>query len=302
MGLKNTYQAKKRFTKVPVSKTGMWYQDRDVVVPSNQITMKGPQGQLDYFDSPIMGTGMQSGQTQVMQPGGEYSFPNDNSVYERKMQGGGISGNSELALDLASMIPGPVGMMASGLGLFNDLYQGDWVGAGLNTTNILTGGTSKGLMSVARLASNAGARNAANLLASGSRNLNRTSRVINNYTKPIDTTRNVLNSSVIYPTQFGGYEDNLRPNTPTRPDWYNSQQWDKAMKSQMQKGGSFISNTRIFDFMQPSKTNSKILTDVLNKLPAAAPIIGGVGVGASQLQEKKYGGLQTSYKKTKRFK
>lgn len=89
MGLKNTYQARKRFTKVPVSKTGMWYQNGDVVVPSNQITMKGPQGQLDYFDSPIMGTGMQSGQTQVMQPGREYSFPNDNSVYERKMQNGG---------------------------------------------------------------------------------------------------------------------------------------------------------------------------------------------------------------------
>lgn len=75
--------------KTPTRKTGMWYRDGDVIVPSNQITMKGPQGQLDYFDFPIMGTGMQSGQTQVMQPGGEYSFPNDNSVYERKMQNGG---------------------------------------------------------------------------------------------------------------------------------------------------------------------------------------------------------------------
>ena len=89
MGLKNTYQARKRFTKVPVSKTGMWYQDGDVVVPSNQITMKGPNGESDYFNSPIMGTGMQSGQTQVMYPGREYSFPNDNSVYETKMQIGG---------------------------------------------------------------------------------------------------------------------------------------------------------------------------------------------------------------------
>ena len=54
MGLKNTYQARKRFTKVPVSKTGMWYQDGDVVVPSNQITMKGPNGESDYFNSPII--------------------------------------------------------------------------------------------------------------------------------------------------------------------------------------------------------------------------------------------------------
>jgi hypothetical protein len=90
MGLKNTYQTRKRFSKVPVDKTGMWYQDGNVVVPSNQITMKGPNGEPNYFNSPIMGIGMQSGQTQVMQPGREYFFPNDNSVYERKMQSGGL--------------------------------------------------------------------------------------------------------------------------------------------------------------------------------------------------------------------
>jgi hypothetical protein len=89
MGLKNTYQARKRFTKTPVKSTGMWYQDGDVVVPSNQITMKGPQGQPNYFNSPILGIGMQSGQQQVMQPGREYLFPNDQSVFETKMQNGG---------------------------------------------------------------------------------------------------------------------------------------------------------------------------------------------------------------------
>jgi len=52
--------------------------------------MKGPQGQSNYFDSPIMGIGMQSGQTQVMQPGEEYFFPQDEAVYERKMQYGGL--------------------------------------------------------------------------------------------------------------------------------------------------------------------------------------------------------------------
>ena len=90
MGLKNTYQARKRFTKTPVKSTGMWYQDGDVVVPSNQITMKGPQGQPNYFNSPILGVGMQSGQQQVMQPGREYLFPNDQSVFETKMQNGGL--------------------------------------------------------------------------------------------------------------------------------------------------------------------------------------------------------------------
>jgi hypothetical protein len=248
MALKNTYQARKRFTKTPVKSTGMWYQEGDVVVPSNQITMKGPQGQLDYFDSPIMGTGMQSGQTQVMQPGREYLFPNDQSVYETKMQGGGISGNSELALDVASMIPGPVGMMASGLGLFNDLYQGDWVGAGLNTANILTGGTSKGLMSAARFASNTGARNVANLLASGSRNLNRTSKVINNYTKPIDTSRNILRTPN-YSTEPGGYQDNTRVAPVVRP-----------FKPKMQSGGLFPVGP--YDEMMAPKEGNYLLPDI----------------------------------------
>jgi hypothetical protein len=72
--------------KTPVRKTGMWYQNGDVVVPSSEITMKGPNGEKDYFDSPIMGIGMLSGDTQVMQPGQDYSFPNDNAVYEKKMQ------------------------------------------------------------------------------------------------------------------------------------------------------------------------------------------------------------------------
>jgi hypothetical protein len=50
--------------------------------------------------------------------------------------------------------------------------------------------------------------------------------------------------------------------------------------------GQFLSNTRIFDFMAPTKTNSKILTEVLNKLPAAVPVGAGVGLGASQLNKK----------------
>jgi hypothetical protein len=74
--------------KLPVRKTGMWYQDGDVVVPSNEITMKGPEGEKDYFDSPILGIGLLSGDTQVMQPGQDYTFPKDNAVLETKMQKG----------------------------------------------------------------------------------------------------------------------------------------------------------------------------------------------------------------------
>lgn len=74
--------------KLPVRKTGMWYQDGDVVVPSNEITMKGPDGEKDYFDSPILGIGLLSGETQLMEPGKDYLFPNDDAVLEKKMQMG----------------------------------------------------------------------------------------------------------------------------------------------------------------------------------------------------------------------
>lgn len=81
---------KQRVSPTPVDETGMWYQDKDVVVPSNKITMKGPEGEDDYFDEPIVGTGMQSGKSVVMQPGEDYEFPDDDSVYESKqMQLGG---------------------------------------------------------------------------------------------------------------------------------------------------------------------------------------------------------------------
>jgi len=83
--------------KTPVNSKGMWYQDGDVVVPSNQITMKGPNGEKDYFDSPILGIGMLSGDSQVMQPGQDYSFPNDNAVFEKKMQMGAKT--KDLTLD-----------------------------------------------------------------------------------------------------------------------------------------------------------------------------------------------------------
>ena len=82
--------------KTPVRKTGMWYQDGDVVVPSNEITMKGPNGEKDYFDSPILGIGMLSGDSQVMQPGEDYLFPKDNAVFEKKMQMGAKVKNQDM--------------------------------------------------------------------------------------------------------------------------------------------------------------------------------------------------------------
>lgn len=85
--------------KLPVRKTGMWYQDGDVVVPSNEITMEGPNGEKDYFDSPIMGIGLQSGKSQVMLPGENYFFPEDDAVLEKKMQ---IGAKIKPSLDFVS--------------------------------------------------------------------------------------------------------------------------------------------------------------------------------------------------------
>jgi hypothetical protein len=80
---------KQRVSPTPVDETGMWYQNDDVIVPSNKITMKGPNGEDDYFEKPILGVGMQSGKQVMMQPGEEYEFPEDKEVYETQMQLGG---------------------------------------------------------------------------------------------------------------------------------------------------------------------------------------------------------------------
>jgi hypothetical protein len=76
--------------KIEVSKKGLWDKSRkQVIVPSNRITMKGPNGEQDFFKKPVVATGLQSGQKVMMQPGGEYYFPNDKAVHEVRMQDGG---------------------------------------------------------------------------------------------------------------------------------------------------------------------------------------------------------------------
>jgi hypothetical protein len=76
--------------KIEVSKKGLWDKSRkQVIVPSNRITMKGPNGEQDFFKKPVVATGLQSGQKVMMQPGGEYYFPNDKAVHEVRMQKGG---------------------------------------------------------------------------------------------------------------------------------------------------------------------------------------------------------------------
>jgi hypothetical protein len=279
MALKNTYQARKRFTKTPVKSTGMWYQEGDVVVPSNQITMKGPQGQPNYFNSPILGVGMQSGQQQVMQPGREYLFPNDQSVFETKMQNGAINltkdiralntnpqkNNFNSALTTADMvtdvmqmghfIPHPIGQAVG--------YVGDVLGAGVDLTQSSIN-ASEGDYQGAAINLGLG------LLpgAVGKRGYKRANSLISGkgsgYYRPLQALPHLKNNPVIKQglmfnkatlganaleigsnvnfnnnrsNDFGGYQDNTRVAPVVRPNWYNSEQWDKAIKSQMQNGG-----------------------------------------------------------------
>ena len=89
-GVSSKYRNLAAGKKIDVSKKGLWdKKKKQVIVPSNRITMKGPNGEQDFFKKPVVATGLQSGQQVMMQPGGEYYFPNDKAVHEVRMQSGG---------------------------------------------------------------------------------------------------------------------------------------------------------------------------------------------------------------------
>ena len=62
---------------IPISSNGVYdYPNQEVIVPTNgSITMQN----VDY---PILGVSMETGEQQMMQPGGEYYFENTNNVHE----------------------------------------------------------------------------------------------------------------------------------------------------------------------------------------------------------------------------
>jgi len=83
-------KSKVQSKKIDMSKRGLWDKNKNkVIVPSNRITMKGPKGEQDFFKRPVLATGLQSGKQVLMQPGREYYFPNDEQVFEKRMQDGG---------------------------------------------------------------------------------------------------------------------------------------------------------------------------------------------------------------------
>jgi hypothetical protein len=179
-------QLKQNLKPVPVSQTGMWFQDKDVIVPSNRITMKGPDGSKDYFKEPIIGQGVQSGEVKVMQPGKEYHFPNDKQVFEKRMQSGG-----EFLLGAASFAPPPYGTAAGLASAGINLYQGDLESFGWDMAGVLTGGAAKWFKGASQAAKAAGAGRVARNMGDKARFLQTASNP--NIYKTIGTARDYPN-------------------------------------------------------------------------------------------------------------
>jgi hypothetical protein len=228
--------------KTPVRKTGMWYQDGDVVVPSNQITMKGPEGEKDYFNSPIMGIGLQSGKQQVMLPGEEYSFPNDEAVFETKMQDGGkidltndiaaLNPNNkkpsnfqalELALAPVTFLPPPTGTIAGLASAGINLAQGDFAGLGLDVAGVASGGVSKVFKAAMQEAKLAGAGRVARNMADKAKFFNAASNP--NIYKSLGFARDYYSNEQDNSNARTNYKDNTRVASPIKP-----------VKSKMQMG------------------------------------------------------------------
>lgn len=76
------------------------------------------------------------------------------------------SSSVDVALDVASFVPGPVGMGASVAGLAKNLYEGDYEGAAWDAANVVTGGAAKWLKAGAKVAKAAGGTKVASKVAS----------------------------------------------------------------------------------------------------------------------------------------
>jgi len=57
-----------------------------------------------------------------------------------------------------------------------------------------------------------------------------------------------------------------------------------------ENGGKYL---RLFNIMKPNEKNYKLISDGLNKMLSATPIVGGAALGAAALQQKKQGGKIT---------
>jgi hypothetical protein len=147
------------------------------------------------------------------------AYKNSKNLKKRKMPNGGNTGLG-MALEAATYVPGPVGMYASGASALANLYQGDYVGAGLDALNMATFGTAKGLMGVSRAAN--AIRPYSNLAvnaAQASRTVNRVAKKVAPVTRVAGTV-NQFTSSPYNATMRVPQRDNaqvqFRPNPNMR--------------------------------------------------------------------------------------
>jgi len=85
------------------------------------------------------------------------------------------SSSVDVALDVASFVPGPIGMGASAIGAAKNIYEGDYKGAALDAANIVTGGTAKYLKAASKFAKAAGVPKVAKSAAGKAKILNKAS-------------------------------------------------------------------------------------------------------------------------------
>lgn len=124
---------------------------------SRGVMMDKPQTAGNYTPEQLVKMGYRAKQSNV-------TLPNSKMKYGK---GGGVNKSDyvDLGLDAASFIPGPVGMTASTIGAMKNLYEGDYVGAGIDALNVITMGGSKWLGEAAKLAKYANKTRLASSLA-----------------------------------------------------------------------------------------------------------------------------------------
>jgi hypothetical protein len=113
----------------------------------------------------------------------------------------------------------------------------------------------------------------------------------NNYTPEPTAFANELRSAML---ERGYIKDLYEPiNESLLRDAYKKfAKKPLGIRVQGDENNFFLSNHRLFDFMEPSSQNFQILSNVMNKLPSAIPIgVGTVGTyNAIQTNKNKFGG------------
>lgn len=135
---------------------------------------------------------------------------------------------ADIALDAAQFVPGPLGTAASVVGMGKNLYEGDYVGAGLDLANIATAGGAKWLTLAADFAKAAGKANKGSRLAKQAKLLEHASNP--NLWRATGLTRDLLKVDVTGYTPIYKNEPGKAPDLITNPEISKRIKNAKALK------------------------------------------------------------------------